>query len=95
MGRYAGHNVVCDLLGLEPLPLHIEYYVTVLDLGPWGAVYTRGWDRVVVAHGTAAKQTKEQINRRRIYPPQNGDRAAILAAAAPRIQAAPTVESTG
>jgi NADH:ubiquinone reductase (H+-translocating) len=40
MGRIAGHNVVCDLLGLPMLPLRIAWYVTVLDLGPWGALYT-------------------------------------------------------
>lgn len=91
MGRYAGHNAVCDLLGLEPLPLRLDTYVTCLDLGPWGAVYTRGWDRLVVAHGAAAKQTKREINRRRIYPPLNGDRAAILAAGAPVVQAPPAI----
>ncbi|MDN5936609.1 MAG: FAD-dependent oxidoreductase, partial [Nitrosospira sp.] len=35
MGRFAGHNVVCDLLNLPMLPLHIGWYVSVLDLGPW------------------------------------------------------------
>ncbi len=68
MGRFAGHNVVCDLFGLPMLPLRIGWYVTVLDLGPWGAVYTEGWDRHVVAKGTAAKKTKQIINRQRIYP---------------------------
>src|SRR5262249_43779745 len=42
MGRFAGHNVGCGLFGLPMLPLHIEWYVTVLDLGPWGAVSTGG-----------------------------------------------------
>jgi NADH dehydrogenase len=32
MGRFAGHNVVCDLLKQPMLPLRIEWYVTVLDL---------------------------------------------------------------
>jgi NADH dehydrogenase len=89
MGRFAGHNVVCDLLGLPLLPLRIEWYVTVLDLGPWGAVYTEGWDRQVVAKGEAAKRTKQEINCRRIYPPLNRDRRGILAAAAPVIQTPP------
>ena len=48
MGRFAGHNVVCDLFGLPMLPLQIPWYVTVLDLGGWGAVYTEGWQRQVV-----------------------------------------------
>jgi hypothetical protein len=51
MGRFAGHNVICDLLGLPVLPLRIEWYVTVLDLGPWGAAYTQGWDRAVASIG--------------------------------------------
>lgn len=89
MGRFAGNNVVCDLLGLSMLPLQIDWYVTVLDLGAWGAVYTEGWDRRVVSTGATAKKTKQLINCRRIYPPLNGDRAEILAAAAPVIQPPP------
>ena len=89
MGRFAGHNVVCDLLGLPMLPLEIDWYVTVLDLGAWGAVYTEGWDRRVVAVGAAAKETKRVINCERIYPPRGGDRRAILDAAAPVVQRPP------
>ena len=91
MGRFAGHNVVCDLLGLPLLPLHIDWYVTVLDLGPWGAVYTEGWDRHVVTEGETAKKTKQVINCQRIYPPLTRDRKEILAAAAPVIQRPPRV----
>jgi NADH dehydrogenase len=89
MGRYAGHNVISDLLGAPMLSLRIPWYVTVLDLGPAGAVYTEGWDRRVVSSGAAAKATKRVINGERIYPPLTGDRAALLAAAAPELQAAP------
>jgi NADH dehydrogenase len=89
MGRYAGYNVVSDLLGEPMLPLRIPWYVTVLDLGPAGALYTEGWDRQVVAHGTQAKATKRVINTERIYPPLDGDRVKILAAAAPQLQARP------
>lgn len=89
MGRFAGHNVVCDLFGLPLLPLRLEWYVTVLDLGPWGAVYTEGWDRHVVAQGATAKKTKQLINCQRIYPPLTRDRQAILAAAAPEVQTPP------
>jgi NADH dehydrogenase len=89
MGRYAGYNVVSDLLGEPMLALRIPWYVTVLDLGPAGAVYTEGWDRQVVAHGAQAKATKRVINTERIYPPLDGDRAEILAAAAPELQARP------
>jgi NADH dehydrogenase len=33
MGRFAGHNVVADLMGEPMLPLRIDWYVTVVDLG--------------------------------------------------------------
>jgi NADH dehydrogenase len=89
MGRFAGHNVVCDLLRRPMLPLRIEWYTTILDLGAWGAVYTEGWDRRVVATRAAAKKTKQLINCQRIYPPRLGDRRQILDAAAPVVQAPP------
>ena len=91
MGRFAGHNVVCDLFGLPLLPLRIAWYVTVLDLGPWGAVYTEGWDRHVVTKGEAAKRTKQLINCQRIYPPLTGNRQEILTAAAPVVQQPPGI----
>ena len=89
MGRIAGHNVVCDLIGEPMLPLDIGYYVTCLDLGAWGAVYTEGWDRRVAVTGAAAKRTKRMINCERIYPPRSRNAAEILAAAAPVTQAPP------
>jgi NADH:ubiquinone reductase (H+-translocating) len=89
MGRFAGHNAVCDLLGEPTLPLAINWYTTILDLGAWGAVYTEGWDRKVVAQRTIAKRTKETINRQRIYPPLSRQRLEILAASAPVVQAPP------
>lgn len=89
MGRFAGYNVIGDLLGEPMLPLRIPWYVTVLDLGPAGAVYTEGWDRRVAASGAEAKATKNVINRQRIYPPRNGNREEILAAAAPTLQSRP------
>ncbi|MFO1027595.1 MAG: FAD-dependent oxidoreductase [Acetobacteraceae bacterium] len=89
MGRFAGYNVVADLLGEAMLPLSVDWYTTILDLGPWGAVYTEGWDRMVVAQRDVAKRTKEIINRERIYPPLTRERRAILQAAAPVVQAPP------
>ncbi|MBH5402743.1 NAD(P)/FAD-dependent oxidoreductase [Bradyrhizobium sp. CNPSo 4010] len=89
MGRFAGHNVVADLAGEPMLPLRIDWYVTVLDLGDWGALYTEGWDREVRTIGAAAKATKETINRKRIYPPLNGSKDDLFAAAAPTVQAPP------
>jgi NADH dehydrogenase len=91
MGRFAGNNVICDLFGQPMLALRIDWYVTVLDLGACGAVYTEGWDRKVVSTGEAAKKTKRTINCQRIYPPLSGDRREILEAAAPLTQAAPQV----
>jgi NADH:ubiquinone reductase (H+-translocating) len=93
MGRFAGHNVVADLFGKPMLPLHIDWYVTVLDLGAWGALYTVGWDRQVRTTGAAAKLTKQTINHQRIYPPRTGSRADLLAAAAPTVQAPPAVRA--
>ncbi len=89
MGRLTGHNVAADLLGEPMLPLSIGWYTTILDLGAWGAVYTEGWDRQVVATAKEAKRTKMLINRERIYPPRSRNRADILAAAAPTIQTPP------
>ena len=89
MGRFAGHNVVADLFSLPMLPLQIDSYVTVLDLGAWGALYTVGWDRQVHAVGASAKMTKQIINRERIYPPRTRSRSDLLAAAAPTIQGPP------
>jgi NADH dehydrogenase len=89
MGRFAGHNVVCDLFGLPMRALRLAWYVTVLDLGPWGGLYTEGWDRRVVATGEAAKKTKQVINCQRIYPPLTRNRREILDAAAPVVQQPP------
>jgi NADH:ubiquinone reductase (H+-translocating) len=91
MGRFAGHNVVADLFGQPMLPLNIDWYVTVLDLGAWGALYTVGWDRRLHSSGAAAKATKQTINHQRIYPPRTGSAADLLAAAAPTVQASPAV----
>jgi NADH:ubiquinone reductase (H+-translocating) len=43
----------------------------------------------VVADGAKAKSTKRTINTIRIYPPLTGDRADLLAAAAPELQPRP------
>ena len=89
MGRFAGHNAVANLLGRPMLPLYLDWYVTVLDLGDWGALYTAGWDRQVRLTGAAAKSVKRTINQQRIYPPRTRNRAELLDAAAPTVQAPP------
>jgi NADH:ubiquinone reductase (H+-translocating) len=90
MGRFAGYNVASDLLDQPMLALKIDWYVTCLDLGPWGALYTEGWDRQVALRGAAAKRIKETINRQRIYPPRTRIRKEIFEAAAPVVQAPPS-----
>jgi NADH:ubiquinone reductase (H+-translocating) len=65
----------------------------VLDLGSWGALYTVGWDREVRTTGASAKATKQTINQKRIYPPRNGNRADLLASAAPTIQTPPSTRA--
>jgi len=89
MGRFAGHNAVADLLGRPMIPLRIDWYVTCLDLGAWGALYTVGWDRQILATGGEAKTIKRTINQKRIYPPSTGTREDIFVAAAPIVQAPP------
>jgi NADH dehydrogenase len=84
LGRSAGNNVAADLLGETPVPYSQVKYVTCLDLGAWGAVYTEGWDRQVKFIKEEGKQLKQQINSVWIYPPA-ADRAVALAAADPMI----------
>jgi NADH dehydrogenase len=83
MGRYAGHNIAADLLGLRTKPYQQPFYVTCLDLGGWGAVYTEGWDRQVKMAGADAKELKIKINTQWIYPPV-AERAALFEAADPQ-----------
>ncbi|WP_069262169.1 NAD(P)/FAD-dependent oxidoreductase [Paraburkholderia nodosa] len=82
LGRSAGHNAAADLLGLALIPYSQPKYVTCLDLGPWGAVYTEGWEREVKLQGAEAKKLKHRINSEWIYPPR-ADREQALAAADP------------
>lgn len=82
MGAFAGHNAAAELLGVPTIPYHQEAYVTCLDLGDAGALFTRGWDRQVEFVGAEAKKMKQEINTVWIYPPQ-AQRAAALASAEP------------
>jgi NADH dehydrogenase len=83
LGVFAGHNVVRDLAGLPLLPYAPLPYQTCLDLGAWGALYTRGWDRGPVHTKAEAKTIKQTINTKWIYPPTSGNRADVLAVAVP------------
>ena len=82
MGAFAGNNAAAELLGVPTKPYHQKAYVTCLDLGEAGAVFTRGWERNVEMVGEVAKKTKREINTVWIYPPP-AERAAALAAANP------------
>ncbi|MCX4766786.1 FAD-dependent oxidoreductase [Streptomyces sp. NBC_01275] len=80
MGKFAGHNVAADLLGNTLLPFTPDPYVTCLDLGLAGAVFTEGWDRKIALTGQEAKTLKRNINAIWIYPPTD-DPEQILAQA--------------
>lgn len=82
LGAFAGNNAAAELLGLPTQPYHQKVYVTCLDLGEAGALFTRGWDRKVELVGSKAKDLKKQINTVWIYPPR-AERAAALASADP------------
>jgi NADH dehydrogenase len=82
MGAFAGNNAAAELLGVPTKPYHQEGYVTCLDLGEAGALFTVGWERKVSMVGDVAKKTKQEINTVWIYPPK-AERAAALASADP------------
>lgn len=82
LGAFAGNNAAAELLGVATRPYHQKTYVTCLDLGAAGAVFTRGWDRQVEIVGDKAKAYKKEINTVWIYPPR-AERAAALASADP------------
>lgn len=82
MGAFAGNNAAAELLGVPTRPYHQKAYVTCLDLGEAGALFTRGWERKVEMVGDQAKKTKRDINTVWIYPPL-AERAAALASADP------------
>lgn len=82
LGRVAGHNAAAELVGLDLHPYSQPKYVTCLDLGEWGALYTEGWDRQVQFTRQEGKKIKQEINRTWIYPPAT-DRDAVFAIANP------------
>jgi NADH dehydrogenase len=82
MGAFAGNNAAAELLGVPTKPYHQKGYVTCLDLGEAGALFTVGWERQVKMVGDVGKKTKQEINTVWIYPPR-AERAAALASADP------------
>jgi NADH dehydrogenase len=81
MGKHAGYNAARELLQLPLADYRQPDYVTCLDLGDYGSLFTTGWDRQPVQWGAEVKNLKRKINTQWIYPPAGG-REAILAAAA-------------
>lgn len=82
LGRVAGYNAAAELVDLPLHPYSQPKYVTCVDLGPWGALYTEGWDRQVQFVREEAKKIKQEINTVWIYPPV-ADREAVFAIANP------------
>lgn len=82
LGRVAGHNAAAELVGLPTHPYSQPKYVTCLDLGAWGALYTEGWDRQVHLVRQDGKKLKQEINQVWIYPPA-ADREAMFSVANP------------
>ncbi|MGI5328878.1 NAD(P)/FAD-dependent oxidoreductase [Actinomadura nitritigenes] len=79
LGKVAGYNAAADLLGAPLRDFTPGPYVTCLDLGGAGAIFTRGWERTVMAAGAEGAAVKKWINDH-IHPPVD-DAAEILAAA--------------
>ena len=82
LGKFAGNNAAASLLEVAPLPYRQENYVTCLDLGAWGAVYTEGWDQQVKLTREEAKKLKIAIVSELIYPPK-ADKAVAFEIADP------------
>ncbi len=82
LGKFAGHNAAASLLNVAPYPYRQVNYVTCLDLGAWGAVYTEGWEQAVKSVRDEAKKIKIAITNELIYPPA-ADKAVAFAAADP------------
>lgn len=69
LGKLAGHNAAATLLGADPEPFAPGPYVTCLDLGDAGGLYTTGWERAVQLTGDEAKKYKRAVTEQWIYPP--------------------------
>ncbi|MBB1200834.1 NAD(P)/FAD-dependent oxidoreductase [Enterobacteriaceae bacterium 89] len=80
LGKFAGHNAAASLLEVEGLPYQQVNYVTCLDLGTWGAVYTEGWDQQIKLVREEAKKLKIAITNELIYPPKANREEAFAAA---------------
>lgn len=82
MGKFAGNNAAASLLNTRELPYQQPFYVTCVDLGPWGAVYTETWEQNVKMVKEEAKKLKLAITQELISPPV-ADKAKAFAVADP------------
>lgn len=80
MGKYAGRNAACDLLGQPFRTYRQPDYTTCLDLGRFGAVFTMGFDRKLKLSGPEAKKRKRWINTELISLPNPGPVDQVFAA---------------
>jgi len=76
-GRWAGHNAVNDIFGVEMMKYVQNGYNTCLDLGGENALVTDGWDRVLHKTGGDAKAIKMWINTDLIYPAKDPEDAIV------------------
>lgn len=74
-GGLAGRNAAMHALGEPTAPFAYDGYVTCLDLGAAGAVFTFGWSRELACAGDEGKQRKQLINRTLILPPTEREQA--------------------
>lgn len=79
LGPVAGENAARSLLGQELVPYEQPDYVTCLDLGRSGGVFTTGWEREPTLTGAEAGALKRRINTQVIYPDLSGGRDGLLA----------------
>ncbi len=83
LGRVAGYNAAADLIDEPKMGYSQAAYNCCLDLGGYGAVIGRGWQRDIMLEGDLAKKVKNYINGTLIYPPTDASEA--LAAADPSL----------
>lgn len=67
-GKLAGHNAVNTLFACEMKSYAQPRYVTCLDLGKNNALFTSGWEYSVEMTGRDAKEFKNNIVTKLIYP---------------------------
>ncbi|RMJ15906.1 hypothetical protein CDV36_004427 [Fusarium kuroshium] len=79
LGRVSGYNAAAELLNEPKVAYSQPGYNCCLDLGGWGAVVSRGWERNEQITGDLAKRGKTYINQKVIYPPENVGEAIFAA----------------